>query len=446
MSEIIRYKPSEMADAILGLDTSSIRLQSIRIVTLPNKTEYRINETFDPTGMVVEGVYNNDLLKNVTSNCTYNIPSFSTIGSKTIVISYTEKGVTKTININVNVNGIYGVEWNDSSTSKWARTDLATSFSDPSPAVNNGSGSSPFDNIYPWSEMTIIEDSQAGTLVKIPKFYYKWTINDSSIKLQISKVQQIGFNISPAHMDRGDGKGERDVVYIGRYHCASDYKSKTGVPPIGNYTRASFRTSIHNLGNTIWQNDYALKCTIWMLYLVEYADWNSQNTIGHGGFSNGGNMGGTDDMIYHTGTNAVDKTTDGQTQYRWIEGLWDNVSDWCDGIYFNNSNVYSILNPTNFSDTSSGTLVCIRPTSAGYIKTWINSDVTGFDWFIFPSQVQSNSTSLACDWYSYASTGVVLYTGYPVTGYEYSGLFTVCTNPKASGTAVGIGSRLMKLP
>lgn len=104
MSEIIRYKPSEMADAILGLDSSSIRLQSIQIKTPPNKTTYVVNETFNSTGIVVEGVYTNDLLKNVTSSCTYNVPSFSTTGSKTIVVSYTEKGVTKTVNLSITVS------------------------------------------------------------------------------------------------------------------------------------------------------------------------------------------------------------------------------------------------------------------------------------------------------------------------------------------------------
>lgn len=102
MSEIIRYKPSEMADAILGLDSNSIRLQSIEVANPPNKTFYDANETFNSSGIVVEGNYSNDFKKDITSNVTYNpnvIPSLST---KKITASYTEKGITKQTDVNIN--------------------------------------------------------------------------------------------------------------------------------------------------------------------------------------------------------------------------------------------------------------------------------------------------------------------------------------------------------
>ena len=46
---------------------------------------------------------------------------------------------------------IYGVEWDWTSSrpTKGVRTDDAALFADPSPAVNNGTGSSPFDSLYP---------------------------------------------------------------------------------------------------------------------------------------------------------------------------------------------------------------------------------------------------------------------------------------------------------
>lgn len=102
MSEIITYKPSEMADAILGLDASSIRLQSIEVTNPPNKTLYGVNETFDPTGIFVEGNYSNDLKKDVTSNTTYNPNVIPSIATKKVTASYTEKGITKQADININ--------------------------------------------------------------------------------------------------------------------------------------------------------------------------------------------------------------------------------------------------------------------------------------------------------------------------------------------------------
>ena len=71
---------------------------------------------------------------------------------------------------------IYGVEWDwtSSGPTKGTRTDRAAGFSDPSPAVSNGTGSSPFDNLLPWAGM-VKETRAGGVMVKEPKYWYKWT-------------------------------------------------------------------------------------------------------------------------------------------------------------------------------------------------------------------------------------------------------------------------------
>lgn len=343
---------------------------------------------------------------------------------------------------------IYGAEWDGSSRTDWTRTDDAVGFPDPNPAVSNGNGSSPFDNLMPWSGMKRVEDSEAGTLVEIPKFWYKWTFSGSKMKLQIADGEVDGFSVSPAHMDRGDGKGERDVIYVGAYHCAGTYKSTTGVPPRAGITRATARTNIHALGSDIWQWDYATLWTIRMLYLVEYADWNSQAKIGYGGGNNSSteNSGLCDAMTYHTGTNASSRTTYGHTRYRYIEDLWGNVVDWCDGIYFSSSNVYAIKNPANFSDSSGGTLVGTRPTSSGYISKYAQSTASGFDWFIYPSAVSGSESTYATDHCYYDSSGVVLYVGGAYYQSQDIGLFYTGGDVAAWGAGIDLGSRILKLP
>lgn len=288
---------------------------------------------------------------------------------------------------------IYGAEWAGTSDPSWTRTDAASSFSDPNPyyAGMSTTPSSPFDNISPWKDLVISEDSEAGTLVSIPKFYFKWTRTGDKMKLQISMHQYDGFLVSPFHMDRGDGKGERDIAYGGRFHCASDYKSKTGVKPKASATRATFRSGIHNLGSTIWQADFALFWTLRMLYLVEFAHWNAQEKIGYGCGNNSstGNMGYTDSMPYHTGTTQSSRTSYGLgTQYRYFEGLWDNVYDWCDGIYFGGTNkttIYCIKNPSSFSDSTGGTNVGARNTNNGWISAWTNPSVSDFEYALYPA-------------------------------------------------------------
>ena len=354
----------------------------------------------------------------------------------------------KTCSVTVSFAQIYGVQWDGTAATTWSRTDAAETFVNPTPAVNNGNGSSPFDTIMPWAGMVVEDDATAGKLVKIPKYWFKWTRSGNGMKLQISNGPEAGFHVSPAHADRGDGKGERDYVYVGRYHCNTSYKSQAGSQPAASMTRAQARSNIHNLGSTYWQYDFAMYWTIMMLYLVEFANWNSQATIGYGCSPSNAkfNMGATDNMVYHTGTSAASRTTYGSVQYRHIEGLWDNVFDWCDGIRFSGSTVYCIANPASFSDTSGGTNVGTRATSSGYISGWTNPTADGFEYALYPNAVSGSETTYVCDYCSYGASGVVLLVGGVFGQVQAYGAFYLSGSDAASDANANIGCRLQKLP
>lgn len=340
---------------------------------------------------------------------------------------------------------IYGVEWDGTETTRWTRTDDAAGFTNPSPAVNNGTGSSPFDGKMPWAGMVKETDATAGVLVKIPKFWYKWTKNGNGLKLQIADGPVKGFYTSPAHADRGDGKGERDYVYIGRYHCASGYKSQAGSQPLTEITRSQARNNIHNLGAAYWQSDIQMRITIWMLYLVEFADWNSQNTIGYGCSPSGDlfNMGATDGMQYHTGTTAASRTTYGCTQYRYIEGLWDNVYDWMDGCYYNGSGLNIVTDPANFSDNGNG--VAVGVPSNGYPSAFAVSTKAGLEWVIYPTAASGSDSTYSADAWGFGSSYPCLCVGGNCVQDQFHGLF--CVNCLvASGSNANVGCRLQKLP
>lgn len=369
----------------------------------------------------------------------------ATKGDKTAegTVSITASGQSKSLTLAY--LHIYGVRWDGTSTTKLSRTDDAKNFTDPVPAVNNGSGSSLFDKLMPWAGMTRETDSAAGELVKIPKYWYKWTKSGNTITLQIANKAVEGFAVSPAHCDRGDGFGERDVVYVGRYHCASDYKSKTGVEPLTSITRSAARSGIHKLGGTIWQWDWAMSWTIKMLYLVEFADWNSQAKIGYGcgNSSSAENMGKTDHMTYHTGTCKESRTTYGVgVQYRHIEGLWDNVYDWVDGCYYNSTGLNIILNPSKFSDSSGGT--SIGTPSGGYpsalgVKTALNG------MWLIPTAANGSERTYVPDYWDFDSGYPCLYLGGGYFRSQDRGLICVGYT-LASNSNGNIGSRLMKLP
>lgn len=338
---------------------------------------------------------------------------------------------------------IYGASWDGTSTTRWSRTDEAAEFTDPVPYVAGASSyGSPFDNLQPWAGM-VKSERTGGTMVSIPKFWYKLTQNGRGMTIQIADRAVEGYSVSPAHMDRGDGHGERDVVYIGRYHCNGTYKSGTGSPR-ANMTRSSARPGIHNLGSTIWQSDFAMRFTLWLLYIVEFADWNSQAKIGYGcsPSSNTFAMGYTDSMPYHTGTNQSSRTTYGGTQYRNIEGLWDNVWDWCDGCYYNSSGLNIILNPANFSDSSNGTAVGVP--SSGWPSAFTVKTTGGYPLFI-PTAASGSDSTYSCDYWSFGSSSPCLCVGgYYSHGSNY-GLFCVDCN-SASYYSGSIGCRLQELP
>lgn len=339
---------------------------------------------------------------------------------------------------------IYGASWDGTSTTKWSRTDEAAEFTDPVPYVAGAkSYGSPFDDRLPWSGM-VVSERTGGTMVAIPKFWYLLEQSGSGMSIKIADHKVEGYSVSPAHMDRGDGHGERDVVYVGRYHCASGYKSKTGSLPLTSMTRSVARANIHGLGSAIWQCDFAMRFTLWLLYIVEFADWNSQAKIGYGCSPNSNTftMGYTDSMPYHTGTDRSSRATYGGTQYRNIEGLWDNVLDWCDGCYNNGNGLNIILNPSEFSDSSNGTAVGVP--SNGWPSAFRVKTNGGFPMFI-PTSASGNDATYSCDYWSFISSYPCLYVGGYYSHYSNYGLFFV--NCSSASNANGyIGCRLQELP
>lgn len=341
---------------------------------------------------------------------------------------------------------IYGVEWDwtSSGPTKGTRTDAAAGFSDPNPAVNNGNGSSPFDNLMPWAGM-VKETRTGGVMVKEPKYWYKWTKTGKKLKLQIADGPVEGFHVDPVNMDRGDGLGELNFSYIARYHCASGtYKSETNKAQQVSITRSAARTSIHNLGANIWQMDFAQMWYVGMLFLVEFADWNGER-IGRGCSASGSkeNNGKTDAMQYHTGTTAANRDTYGYTQYRNIEGWWDNVYDWMDGCYYNSNGLNVIKNPNQFSDSANGTLVG-KPV-AGYPSDFTIPTQSGLEWALFPSAAAGSTTNYVPDSWGFSGSSPCLHRGGGCSQGQNRGPFYVyCYG--TSGANANIGCRLQERP
>ena len=79
------------------------RLTGIEITTPPTKTTYEYKDSFQAAGMVVTATYSDGATAAVTGYSA-SPTTFTTVGSQSVTISYTERGVTKTAVTAVTVN------------------------------------------------------------------------------------------------------------------------------------------------------------------------------------------------------------------------------------------------------------------------------------------------------------------------------------------------------
>lgn len=352
---------------------------------------------------------------------------------------------------------IYGVMW-DSSNPSTALTRL-TKFNDPNHLVNTNiteepvaavgteMGSSPFDNCYPWSgmeEWNIVDnvliykkDRDSGfsralydTVVSIPKFWYHVIYDGTKWYWYIADRETDGFEKHP-----GSGR------YVGKYITGNGYFSKTDQTMIGSVTLATARTESHKKGDNWYLYDYATWCAIWLLYLVEFADWNSQSKIGDGHFTADMITGKTDPMIYSTGTMGNNMTI----QYRGIEQLWGYVYTFVDGINISSRTPYISLSNQNFqSDVFSGDYIRIssRLPDKGYLTNIYYS--TEFPWVFFPTASGGTSMTYIPDYIFSQSSTTIWLTG--STNKDWNGLFAIAADLSSTATMAHLSSRLIYIP
>lgn len=350
------------------------------------------------------------------------------------------------------VAGAYAVQWVYSKAdTKLARGGEAENFGNPAPATSvSGTGSSPFDTIGPWAGMkmyniengviTASEDDEGfslskDTVVRIPEFWYKVAKDDTEKRhtWAISPVAKDGYTKHP-----GSGK------YVGRYHTtgsSSGVFSKTGASPLVNTTRANFRTYSKNKGDNWRMIDAATWGALQMLYLVEFADFNSQNVLGKGW--NTGSIaavGGTDGAAYHT-----IKATGAHNQYRHIEDMYSDVYDFVDGFVASDRKAYVSTDPTAYGDTVSGLVdTGVTMPSSGYIMGFACNDKCDF---MFLPEASSGNTNYPSSYVSdkvYTDSGVrTLFVGGDCYGSDHFGVFYFDSSSRATGSYGYLGSRLL---
>lgn len=368
------------------------------------------------------------------------------------------------------LTSVFGVSWDSSNPStaltrltkandpnKLVTVDITT---EPVPAVGTGSGSSPFDSYMPWmgmEEYTLNNETgrvsakkgdpgftrtniNLPVMVKIPEFYYKIERVGSIFRYYVADGPVDGLSLHP-------GSGDN---YLGRYE-AGEASSGTMGPILASYsgktqsvskTRSEFRDRARNMASGFQLRDIAAWCAYDLLYLVEYADWDSQKKIGPGIVNDTAahKTGETDAMVYHTGrANSGDNAA---VQYRGIENPWGNVSEFIDGINVYGQSVYICTDPEIYTDDTDTNYPYsnIKLPTSGWIKGLGFSSV--FPWAFIPNANGGSSISYIPDYTYSGPEWKVLNAGGHITSKQEAGLFFFHAGVTSSGTSNKVGARL----
>jgi hypothetical protein len=181
----------------------------------------------------------------------------------------------------------------------------------------------------------------------------------------ISPYPVEGFVLHNAFYQRGHLSTPPDYIYIGAYTgiiSSNKLLSKSGVTSTVSQTMAAFETAATTNGSGFGIMDIHTLSLLKMLFVVEYASWNSQAVLGNGNVGSSAqlNTGSTNANLASNGTWGTTANRTSGMCWRGIENFWGNI--WQFIIGFNGyTDKYRIINPdgsgTYAANLSSGTYI-----------------------------------------------------------------------------------------
>ena len=323
-----------------------------------------------------------------------------------------------------------------------------------------------------------LDGSDGQVMVQIPKFWYKHTYVGTVHTWEVSTVARTGFDVHPAFLS---GATESDYIYIGAYeailwdattstyidyaagatidHDNDKLSSVTAKKPVTNITRHYGRVMAAKRGTGWSQELYDYRSAVQLLYLTEYASFNSQSKIG-AGISNVTNW--TNISLYpfapsgnsNSIGNATGNTAGGTgyaaeaskyMSYRGIEHFYGHLYKWIDGLNVYESggnhrayvcNVLANLDDdttTNYTDTG---VNC--KADDGYQNTLINI-ARGF----LPAVgSDADAATKITDYYYQTQGWAVAFSGGAADNGAYDGVFFLHVYNESSASYVYCGSRV----
>lgn len=336
------------------------------------------------------------------------------------------------------------------------------------------------------------DGSNGQVMVEQPKFYYRVVpLKTEKIdgadgyhlhkaRYYISDTPKAGFKIHPAFVRNGI---EVEKIYLSAFESCiyntvsnmflsedeqiADFNvdklsSIAGAKPCSGTTqkliRANARKLAHNRGEGWELSAIQSVSATQLLFIIEYATFNSQSTIGNGVTSKT-NMAEKTGTTLPLGNISGIKSNSNDVQfisYRGEENLWGNVCCWMDGVIISNPENFNdgqcgklYISNTGFTDNLNDNLykftgICIRY-DTGFISAFGYSKE--YDWVFIPTKAKGNSALPVGDSYWNGNSGdrPVVYGGAWNDGLN-AGVFNLSFYRGFSGYTKETGARLQYIP
>lgn len=352
---------------------------------------------------------------------------------------------------------------------------------------------------------SVLNGADGQVMVEIPEYYVKYkTIDQFQIEVRISTQALTGYTLKPkryisaykAALQRSNSKLSSVINLTadfrgGNNNAAFDAASNSFLgKPVSDVNLTNFRTFARNRGNgTRWNcMTYDLRKSLYWLFVIEYANLNSQAAVSakdavtgfmQGGLGNsmttangtewsnfnghrpfipcgssnslGNNSGEVNYVATDFGGAGVNRTFT-VNRYRGVESPFGDIWEWTDGILIDvktdasggTSTLYTSSDPAQFTSSvlTNYTQRGLIARTEGYIRTIL----FGADGDVLPINVSGGgSTTYYCDnfWRDINSNAIrgVLFGGYALAGAT-AGFVDAASSDAPSGAGTALGSRL----
>lgn len=343
---------------------------------------------------------------------------------------------------------IYGIKRAlNSSSSQWERTDDAIDLI-ANAQVGTDSVVNDFDSLYPWSDIytyswnkdtdeEIRYDDPSFNytddyiFTKIPEFWYKRWQDNTNEYIQIATGKAEGFILC-------------NEFSVGRYSICTDFKSKSGTDYLTSETRAYFRENARSLNSNLGILDWRY-FLLQILYLVEYADYNSQKKLGNGVCARSQMVGSGECDLLGMKSGRIPNGL--SVIYRGIENIFGNVEQYIDGININNYQIYICYDPTKYSDdlfNEDYQKISYRACSYSDYISKLGYD-SNHSLISMPVQASGSNSTYICDYFNINTGSRIVGVGGAFNGGTYQvGLWNWDFHNDSSSKYYGIGARLLK--